>query len=75
MYANATSDDKLDPAMEEFAAELTEAAYPVLMRSAPVKNWLDMELELWRTMRQKVGQWAQDWPQAGVVFVPALDQE
>lgn len=70
MNANATTGGDLDTAMEDFAAELAEAAYPVVLRNAAAgKNWLDLELELWRTMRRTVGKWAQDWPQAGVLLV------
>jgi hypothetical protein len=75
MNANALTGDALDTAMEDFAAELAETAYAIVLRNAPVENWLDLELELWRTLRKAVGEWAQDWPQAGVMFVPAMAQE
>jgi hypothetical protein len=62
---------ELDAAAEDFAAELAETAFSTVLRNTPVENWLDLELELWRTMRRAVGKWAQDWPKAGVMFVPA----
>jgi hypothetical protein len=65
----------LDTAMEDFAAELAETAYTIALRNASVGNWLDLELELWRTLRKAVGKWAQDWPQAGVMLVPAFSPE
>jgi hypothetical protein len=73
MNANATTCD-LDTTMDDFAAELAEAAYPMVLRNAR-ENWLDLELELWRTMRKTVGKWAQEWPQAGVLLVSPFEQE
>ena len=58
----------VDPAVEDFAAELTEAAYPVLLRRGTVDNWLDLELELWRTLSETVQKWDRDWPRAGVML-------
>jgi hypothetical protein len=75
MIANATTGGDLDTAMEDFAAELAEAAYPIVLRNAPAENWLDLELELWRTLRKTVGKWAQDWPQAGVILVSSVPEE
>ena len=57
-----------DSAVEDFAADLTEAAYPVMLRHGAVDNWLDLELDLWRTLREKVGKWDQEWPRAGVIL-------
>ncbi len=39
--------------LEHIAAELTEAAYPVMLRHGVMDNWLDVELELWKTMRER----------------------
>jgi hypothetical protein len=75
MTVNVTIDRDLDAALEDFAAELAEAAYPVALRNASAENWLDLELELWRAMRKTVGKWAQDWPQAGVILVSAPEEE
>jgi hypothetical protein len=61
--------------MEDFAAELAEAAYPLLLRNSRGENWLDLELELWQTMRKTVGKWAHDWPQAGVMLVSPCSEE
>ena len=74
MIANASTGDELDTTMEAFAAALADAAYPILLRNAPRENWLDLELELWRTLRKTVGKWARDWPQAGVILVPHQDE-
>ena len=45
--------------MEIIAAELTEAAYPVALRHGTVDSWVDLELELWKVLSerlQRVGQ-------------------
>jgi hypothetical protein len=75
MNANATTVGELDTDMEDFAAELAEAVYPIVLRNASVENWLDLELELWRVLRKTVGKWAQEWPQAGVILVSPVQQE
>lgn len=36
--------------VETVAAELTEAAYPVLLRHGRVDSWVDLELELWSAL-------------------------
>jgi hypothetical protein len=41
-------------ALENFAAELTEAAYPVILRQQPKGSWLDLELDLWKILGQTV---------------------
>jgi hypothetical protein len=75
MNANVTTGGDLDISVDDFAAELAQAAYPIVLRNAPAENWLDLELELWRAMKETVGKWAQDWPQAGVILVCPLEQE
>jgi hypothetical protein len=75
MNAYATTGGDLNDAVEDFAAELAEAAYPILLRKASGENWLDLELELWRALRKTVGKWAQDWPWAGVILVSPVEQE
>lgn len=58
-----------DTTVEDFAAELTEAAYPVLLRRGLANNWLDMKLELWQALKQTVEKWEQEWPRSGVMLV------
>jgi hypothetical protein len=43
-----------DIVLENFAAELTEAAYPVALRMNGGANWLDLELNLWRILTETV---------------------
>jgi hypothetical protein len=45
------------PDLENFVAELTEAAYPVALRHKGNKEWLDLELDLWKTLAQTVKNW------------------
>jgi hypothetical protein len=40
--------------VEHAAAELTEAAYPVMLRHGVGKNWLKLELDLWKAMTEAV---------------------
>jgi hypothetical protein len=45
--------------LENLAAELTQAAYPVALRHGVGKEWLDLELDLWKAMAQTVKKWEQ----------------
>jgi hypothetical protein len=49
----ATANDR-DAFVEYAAAELTEAAYPVVLRHGVGKNWLKLELDLWKVMTEAV---------------------
>jgi hypothetical protein len=49
----ATANDR-DSFWEYAAAELTDAAYPVMLRHGAGKNWLDLELDLWNAMIEAV---------------------
>jgi hypothetical protein len=44
----------LDAFVEHAAAELTEAAYPVMLSHGAGKNWLKLELDLWKAMTAAV---------------------
>ena len=45
--------------LENLAAELTEAAYPVALRHGVGKEWLDLQLDLWKALTQTVQKWQQ----------------
>jgi hypothetical protein len=47
------------PRLDEFVADLTEAAYPIALRYKGDERWLDLELDLWRAMAQTVKKWQQ----------------
>jgi hypothetical protein len=54
-----------DIVLENFAAELTSAAYVVVLGHGIGCSWIKMELGLWRTLSETVGKWAQEWPPGG----------
>jgi len=57
MNANKMTGCRVDKALEDFAAELTEAAYPVALRRGVGDRWLDLELELWKALNETVRKW------------------
>jgi hypothetical protein len=59
-----------DTRLENFAAELTSAAYAVALRHGLEENWLDLELELWEAVKETVLKSGQEPPHfADVPFV------
>jgi hypothetical protein len=51
-----------DVILETFAAELTLAAYRVALRTRMQGTWLDLELDLWRTLADTVKTWERELP-------------
>ena len=51
-----------DTRLENFAAELTRAVYPFMLRHAPRDLWLKMELGLWKALAETVQKWARQKP-------------
>jgi hypothetical protein len=49
---------------EDFAAELTAAVYPHVLRRGPKDRWIKVELALWRALTQTVEEWAGKRPPA-----------
>jgi hypothetical protein len=49
--------------VEDFAAELTEAAFSVALRRGTGTDWLDKKLELWKAMTRTVNRWEQETDQ------------
>jgi hypothetical protein len=43
-----------DPQLENIAAELTSAVYPLVLRHGFLASWLDLELGLWRALAETV---------------------
>jgi hypothetical protein len=43
-----------DPQLENIAAELTGAIYPLVLRQGLRASWLDLELGLWRALAETV---------------------
>ena len=58
-----------DSRLENFAAELTQVAYAVVLRGGVVDKWLDLELELWEALKETINKWDQEWPQAGAIVL------
>ena len=54
-----------DSKLENFAAELTVAAYPLALRQGIRGSWIKLELGLWRALADTVRKWAREWPLAG----------
>jgi hypothetical protein len=67
--------DLRDTFLEEFGAELTRAAYRVMLRHGAVDNWLDLELELWKVLKETVRKWDQERPSAGVMLVESCNPQ
>jgi hypothetical protein len=51
-----------DLRLENFAAELTSAVYPLVLGREPKESWLNVELRLWRALRETVTKWARRKP-------------
>ena len=51
-----------DHAPEAFAAELTEAVFPVALRYGAPDSWLDLELDLWHVLAETVEKWTRNSP-------------
>ena len=58
-----------DSRLENFAAELTQVAYAVVLRRGVLDKWLDLQLELWEALKETINKWDQEWPQAGAIVV------
>ena len=54
-----------DALLETLAAELTLAAYRVALRTRTEGTWLDLELDLWRTLADTARTWG-----AAIASVP-----
>jgi hypothetical protein len=57
MNANETTVRRGDEALEDLAAELAEAAYPVALRHGVNAKWLDLVLDLWKVLNELVREW------------------
>ena len=54
-----------DTRLENFAAELTSAVYPLVLRRGLKDSWIKVELGLWRALAETVKRWARQRPPAG----------
>jgi len=53
-----------DAYVENLAAELTDAAYPVVLRHGVAGSSIDLELDLWRALGETVQRWERGIAQA-----------
>ena len=54
-----------DTLLENFAAELTSAAYPIVLRHGMRSSWIKVELGLWRALAETLKKWAREVPPPG----------
>jgi hypothetical protein len=54
MYDQHAVVSNTDQKLETFAAELTAAAYSVVLRHGGADNWLELELDLWHVLNEAV---------------------
>ncbi|MFL5338586.1 MAG: hypothetical protein ACJ8F7_00315 [Gemmataceae bacterium] len=47
------------------AAEFTSAAYLVLLCGGVGGSWVELELQLWKTLAEIVGKWTREFPLVG----------
>src|SRR5438132_1111656 len=64
-----------DTLLENFAAELTSAAYPMTLRYGMRCSWIDVELGLWRALVATVERWSRQRPPAGAADEVKVWQE
>lgn len=50
--------------VQDIAAELTAAAYPLALQHKPGERWLDLQLDLWHAMQRTLEKWQQRTSQA-----------
>jgi hypothetical protein len=65
MISNVRIAEDGNPFLENFAAELTSAAYPVALRQGLGGSWLKLELGLWRALAETVEKWSRELPPDG----------
>ena len=54
MNANVATLNRSDDELDTFAAELTDAAFPIALRHGIADNWLELKLDLWRALNNAV---------------------
>jgi hypothetical protein len=68
MKSNVATLNRKDTALETFAAELTDAAFPVALAHGVGNDWLDVKLELWRALDRAVKKLTPDLCEARASF-------
>jgi len=57
MTASETLAPECVHSLENLAAELTEAVLPLALAQGAGDDWLDLELDLWRTLAETAEKW------------------
>jgi hypothetical protein len=65
MSANHVISRNPDRPLENFAAELANAAYRLALRHGIRGSWIQLELGFWRALAEAVQKWTRQWPPAG----------
>jgi hypothetical protein len=65
MYRNVPTVGEGNDVLKGIAAELTEAAYPIVLRHGTRESWLDLELDLWKAVGGTVKKWGKEMPKDG----------
>ena len=59
---NTQHESKRDALLEAFTAEIALAAYRVALQAGTRGTWLDLQLDLWRTLADRVTAWGRELP-------------
>ena len=62
MKGNRKTPSDLEIPLEDFTADLARAAYAVALRHGAWDKWLELQLELWKALRETVKKWEQESP-------------
>src|SRR5271166_2591846 len=65
MNHNHGATGEKDSLLENFAAELTAAVYPIALRHGMAGSWIKVELDLWKALAETVKTRARDRPPGG----------
>jgi hypothetical protein len=65
MNSNQATPCDQNTQLENFAAELTDAAYPIVLRHGVVGSSVDLELDLWKVLAERVKKLRQQAQRAG----------
>ena len=57
MNADKITPGDWDALLVTFAAELTNAAYRVVLQQGMAGSWVDLELDLWKVLAERVQEW------------------
>ena len=68
MKGNHKTPSDLEIRLEDFTAELTSAAHAVVLRHGAQDKWLDLQLELWKALKETVRKWEQESAQFSAVL-------